>query len=78
MRGLTVLTLLALIHSLQGNLTEEKPKKRHTSDDMINDKIDRYLELLQRKKHSIEKFLKDNYSDFNHSDYTPEVYFSLH
>ena len=47
--------------------------KKHTSDEKINEKIDRYLDLLQTKKKAIEKFLKDNYSDFNHSDYTPEV-----
>ena len=35
----------------------------------------KYLDLLQKKKLAIEKFLKDNYSDFNHSDYTPEVGF---
>ena len=47
--------------------------KRHHEDDVINQKMERYEELLKRKRDVIDKFLKDNYSDFNHSDYTPEV-----
>ena len=78
MRDLAVLTILIVIVSLHCfNATETgedpKAKKNHTSDERINVKIDQYLELLQKKKLAIEKFLKDNYSDFNHSDYTPEV-----
>ena len=78
MRQLALLTLLlSSLGSSAGSVTEEKPVARagtrHTSDEKINEKIDRYLELLQTKKKAIEKFLKDNYSDFNHSDYTPEV-----
>ena len=74
MRQLALLGLL--VSSLgfsAGSQTEEKSGKKHTSDERINEKIDRYLELLQTKKKAIEKFLTDNYSDFNHSDYTPEV-----
>ena len=78
MRQLALLALLlSSLGSSAGSETEEKPVarsgKKHTSDEKINEKIDRYLELLQTKKKAIEKFLKDNYSDFNHSDYTPEV-----
>ena len=47
--------------------------KRHHEDDVINEKMERYVGLLKRKRDAIDKFLKDNYSDFNHSDYTPEV-----
>ena len=47
--------------------------RRHREDDVINEKMERYEELLKRKRDVIDKFLKDNYSDFNHSDYTPEV-----
>ena len=47
--------------------------RRHHEDDVINEKMERYEELLKRKRDVIDKFLKDNYSDFNHSDYTPEV-----
>ena len=76
MRDLTVLTILIVsLHCFNATETGEdlKAKKHHTSDERINVKIDQYLELLQKKKLAIEKFLKDNYSDFNHSDYTPEV-----
>ena len=48
-------------------------KKRHHKDDKINEKMEKYYVLLDKKKKAIDKFLKDNYSDFNHSDYTPEV-----
>ena len=48
-------------------------KKRHHKDDKINEKMEKYYLLLDKKKKAIDKFLKDNYSDFNHSDYTPEV-----
>ena len=47
-------------------------RRRH-EDDVINQKMERYEELLRRKRDVIDKFIKDNYSDFNHSDYTPEV-----
>ena len=47
--------------------------KRHHEDDVINEQMERYVGLLKRKRDAIDKFLKDNYSDFNHSDYTPEV-----
>ena len=80
MRQLAILALLlSSLGCSAGSETEEKPEvagrsgKKHTSDEKINEKIDRYLDLLQTKKKAIEKFLKDNYSDFNHSDYTPEV-----
>ena len=78
MRQLAILALLvSSLGCSAGSETEEKPVgrsgKKHTTDEKINEKIDRYLDLLQTKKKAIEKFLKDNYSDFNHSDYTPEV-----
>ena len=78
MRQLAILALLlSSLGSSAGSEAQEKPAgrsgKKHTSDVKINEKIDRYLDLLQTKKKAIEKFLKDNYSDFNHSDYTPEV-----
>ena len=46
---------------------------RHHEDDEINAKMERYVALLRRRRDAIDKFLADNYSDFNHSDYTPEV-----
>ena len=51
---------------------EEVPK-RHHEDDKINEKMEQYLKLLEKKRKAIDKFLTENYSDFNHSDYTPEV-----
>merc|ERR1712227_894904 len=50
--------------------------KRHHEDDKINEKMEQYIKLLKRKKNAIDKFLRENYSDFNHSDYTPEEYVS--
>merc|ERR1711994_609997 len=78
MRDLTFLVVLLIwLRCSKANEGEDKiVHKKHTSDDKINEKIERYLELLQKKKTSIEKFLTDNYSDFNHSDFTPEEYVS--
>ena len=52
---------------------ETSGTKRHHEDDGINQKMERYEVLLKKKRDVIDKFIKDNYSDFNHSDYTPEV-----
>ena len=52
---------------------ETSETKRHHEDDVINEKMERYEMLLKKKRDVIDKFIKDNYSDFNHSDYTPEV-----
>merc|ERR1711994_910065 len=78
MRDLTFLVVLLIwLRCSKANEGEDKiVHKKHTSDDRINEKIEQYLDLLQKKKTAIEKFLKDNYSDFNHSDYTPEEYVS--
>ena len=75
MRDLTFLVVLLIwLRCSKANEGEDKiVHKKHTSDDRINEKIEQYLDLLQKKKTAIEKLLKDNYSDFNHSDYTPEV-----
>ena len=53
---------------------ETSETKRHHEDDVINEKMERYEMLLKKKRDVIDKFIKDNYSDFNHSDYTPEVH----
>ena len=52
--------------------TEVVPQ-RHHENDKINEKMERYIKLLEKKRNAIDKFLTENYSDFNHSDYTPEV-----
>merc|ERR1739838_860106 len=59
----------------EANKIEESDKKL-VLDDAVNDKIERYLKLLEKKRDAIDKFLVENYSDFNHSDYTPEEYVS--
>merc|ERR1712218_266132 len=78
MRDLTFLVVLLIwLRCFKANEGEDKiVHKKHTSDDRINEKIEQYLDLLKRKRDAIDKFLKDNYSDFNHSDYTPEEYVS--
>ena len=45
-------------------------------DDAVNEKVERYIKLLEKKRDAIDKFLVENYSDFNHSDFTPEEYVS--
>jgi len=45
-------------------------------DDAIDEKVERYVKLLEKKRDAIDKFLVENYSDFNHSDFTPEEYVS--
>ena len=54
-------------------IASDTETRRHHENDVINQKMERYGELLKRKRDVIDKFIKDNYSDFNHSDYTPEV-----
>ena len=55
------------------NTATSNTATRHHEDDEINAKMERYVALLRRRRDAIDKFLADNYSDFNHSDYTPEV-----
>ena len=45
-------------------------------DDAVNEKVERYVQLLEKKRDAIDKFLVENYSDFNHSAFTPEEYVS--
>jgi len=54
----------------------EKEGVKHAGKEALNDKIERYIKLLEKKRDDIDKFLNENYSDFNHSDYTPEEYVS--
>ena len=49
---------------------------KSTGDAVLDEKIERYLKLLEKRRDAINKFLQENYSDFNHSDYTPEEYVS--
>ena len=65
--------ILIICDTVQADDDGDMETRRHHEDDVINEKMERYEELLKRKRDVIDKFLKDNYSDFNHSDYTPEV-----
>merc|ERR1712183_347997 len=58
------------------NIGKEDNEEKLVLDDAINEKIERYLKLLEKKRDAIDKFLVENYSDFNHSDFTPEEYVS--
>ena len=69
-----IATIIFIISdTVQADDDGDMETRRHHEDDVINEKMERYEELLKRKRDVIDKFLKDNYSDFNHSDYTPEV-----
>ena len=78
----TILTLLFVLITASftlGNTDEvvaEDNENTLVLDDAVNEKIERYLVLLEKKKAAIDKFLVENYSDFNHSDYTAEEYVS--
>lgn len=72
MPPLLLLLCLALVTGDQP-ATATGTATRHHEDDEINAKMERYVALLRRRRDAIDKFLADNYSDFNHSDYTPEV-----
>ena len=72
MPPLLLLLCLALVTGDQP-ATATGTATRHHEDDEINAKMERYVALLRRRRDAIDKFLAENYSDFNHSDYTPEV-----
>merc|ERR1719195_1482931 len=76
MPPLLLLLCLALVTGDQPATATTATATRHHEDDEINAKMERYVALLRRRRDAIDKFLKDNYSDFNHSDYTPEEYVS--
>merc|ERR1711894_621402 len=72
-----IATLIFIVSdTVQADDDGDMETRRHHEDDVINERMERYEELLKRKRDVIDKFLKDNYSDFNHSDYTPEEYVS--
>ena len=73
MPPLLLLLCLALVTGDQHTTANTATATRHHEDDEINAKMERYVALLRRRRDAIDRFLADNYSDFNHSDYTPEV-----
>ena len=74
MPPLLLLLCLVLVTGNQPTTTStSNTGTRHHEDDEINAKMERYVALLRRRRDAIDRFLADNYSDFNHSDYTPEV-----
>ena len=40
----------------------------------LNDKVERYIALLEKKRDAIDQFLRENYSNFNHTDFSAEEY----
>lgn len=68
-----LLLLLLCLALVTGDQPTTNTATRHHEDDEINAKMERYVALLRRRRDAIDRFLADNYSDFNHSDYTPEV-----
>ena len=40
----------------------------------LNEKVERYIALLEKKRDAIDQFLTENYSDFNHTDFSAEEY----
>merc|ERR1712080_94667 len=50
--------------------------RQETQELGLSGKIERYIKLLEEKRDVIDRFLQENYSDFNHSEYTAEEYVS--
>ena len=40
----------------------------------LTEKVERYIGLLEKKRDAIDKFLNENYSKFNHTDFSAEEY----
>ena len=63
--------LLAFIASLATATCESENTQAALE---LNGKLERYIELLEKKKDAIDKFLIENYSNFNHTDFSPDEY----
>ena len=44
------------------------------SAEALDEKLERYIALLEKKRDAIDKFLNENYSSFNHTDFDAEEY----
>ena len=62
---------LALFASL---VTVTCESKDTLSAEALDEKLERYIELLEKKRDAIDKFLNENYSSFNHTDFDAEDY----
>ena len=62
---------LALFASL---VTVTCESKDTLSAEALDEKLERYIALLEKKRDAIDKFLNENYSRFNHTDFDAEDY----
>ena len=62
---------LALFASL---VTVTCESKDTLSAEALDEKLERYIALLEKKRDAIDKFLNENYSSFNHTDFDAEEY----
>ena len=62
---------LALFASL---VTVNCESKDTLSAEALDEKLERYIALLEKKRDAIDKFLNENYSNFNHTDFDAEEY----
>merc|ERR1712241_495093 len=67
----TWISCLALFASL---VTVTCESKDTLSAEALDEKLERYIALLEKKIDAIDKFLNDNYSSFNHTDFDAEEY----
>merc|ERR1712156_274667 len=62
---------LALFASL---VTVNCESKDTLSAEALDEKLERYIALLEKKRDAIDKFLNENYRSFNHTDFDAEEY----
>ena len=67
----TWISCLALFASL---VTVTCESKDTLSAEALDEKLERYIALLEKKRDAIDKFLNENYSSFNHTDFDAEEY----
>ena len=65
---------LAFIASLATVTCQSADIEATASAQDLNDKVERYIALLEKKRDAIDQFLSENYSNFNHTDFSAEEY----
>ena len=64
---------LAFIASLATvTVCQSEPHNQAAQD--LTLKVERYIALLEKKRDAIDEFLSENYSKFNHTDFSAEEY----
>ena len=64
---------LAFIASLATvTVCQSEPHNQAAQD--LTLKVERYIALLEKKRDAIDQFLGENYSNFNHTDFSAEEY----